>query len=103
MQNFSPNPSKLFCGYQQTNYDVYMRGKKTLRCKLSVEEQSQQNHSTSKTEKKAIGTEMVLAKEQRDQWDGVRSTETGTQVQSIDPWQINKSNKLVSLGREIFQ
>lgn len=46
---------------------------------------------------------MVLAKEQIDQWDGVKSTETDRQIQPTDPLQINKSNKLISLGREIFQ
>lgn len=103
MQNFSQKSKPVILWISATNYEVYMRGKKTRRCKLSVEEQSQQNHSTSKTEKRAIGTEMVLAKEQIDQWDRIKSTETDTKTHPIDPWQINKNNKLISLGREIFQ
>lgn len=103
MQNFNQKSQPVILWISATNYEVYMRGEKNRRCKLSVEEQSQQNHSTSKTEKRAIGTEMVLAKEQIDQWDRIKSTETDTQIHPIDPWQINKNNKLISLEREIFQ
>lgn len=35
---------------------------------------------------------MVLAKEQIDQWDRIKSTETDTKTHPIDPWQINKNN-----------